>query len=208
MKSRYTIALGALLGLLGTAASASPTYMPVGVQSNVGMATITGGGWTQCYVSTFAVAIGNSGENVLNTCQGDYLMMAGRRTGSDTFLTLAAALRADTIFDTGQTSNTHTANGAEWWYSSNWSWGFTAAGDTVSNNQCDTSNSPNSMCLHTFSWVGGYRINNITGLNGSTDYEKVFFVADAGSAVPEPGGIALVLAALGGLGVATRRRKN
>jgi len=159
-------------------------------------------------MSTFSSFIGSGAENVLNVCQGDYLMMAGRKTGSSTLLALAAALRADTILDTGKTSTTHTANGANWYFSDDWSWGFTAAGDTVTNNQCDTSNSPLSMCLHTVGGAGGYRINNITDLNNSMNYEKIFFVANR-SAVPEPepGSLALFGLALGGAALVTRRKK-
>lgn len=191
--------------LVGNAALASPVYLPSGAQSNVALSTITGGGWTQCYAATMNVFIGNSAENVLNVCSGDYLMMAGRATGADTFLALAAALRADAIVDTGHTSVTHNANGAEWYYSPNWSWGFTAAGDTVSNNECDTSVSPLSMCLHTVNGAGGYRINEIVSFG--TNYEKVFFQAAAGGDVPEPGSVALVGAALLGL-AAMRKRKS
>ena len=61
------------------------------------------------------------------------------------------------------------------------------------------------MCLHTINNAGGYRINDISGLNNSTGYEKVFFVADRVS-VPEPTGIALFGLALLGLRL-TRKTK-
>jgi hypothetical protein len=61
------------------------------------------------------------------------------------------------------------------------------------------------MCLHTLSFVGGYRINDTQDLNGSTDFEKVFFVSNGGGTpVPEPGTLALV--GLGLLGLASRRK--
>jgi hypothetical protein len=172
----------AIVGCLALSpAQAVPGYNPVGPQTSVALATVTGGGWTECYAETMSVSIGDNAEGVLNACSGTYLMMAGRETGSSTFLVLAQTLLSDTIIDNGATSVTHASNGSEWWFSSNWSWGFTAAGDTVSNNQCDTGSSPTSMCLHTFAGVGGYRINDIQFLNDSIAYEKVFFVADGGT---------------------------
>jgi hypothetical protein len=190
-----------------TSAQATPTYLPVGAQSNVSLATITGGGWTQCYSAAFATTIGNNGETVLNQCTDTYLMMAGRETGSSNFLALAAALRSDAITDTGSgTQVTHVANGASWYYSSNWSWGFTALGDAVELNSCDYGNSsPLSICLHTQSLYGGYRINDLVGLNDSTAYEKVFFQASADGNVPVPGSIALLGLGLVGLSIAQRR---
>jgi hypothetical protein len=192
--------------MMTAAAQASPIYNPVGPQTNVPLATVTGGGWTQCYAATMATTIGNAGENVLNLCVGDLLMMAGRVTNTNRFLVLAEAPRADTIFDTGNTSVTHLANGSNWWYSDFWSWGFTAAGDTVENNECDVSDSPTSMCLHTLASTGGFRINNIYGLNDSVDYEKVFFVASDGAAVPEPASILLLGTGVAGIAVRRWRR--
>jgi hypothetical protein len=188
------------------AAFAAPSYMPEGVQTNVGIGNVTGGGWTQCYVADFATPIGNNAESVLNACTGDYLLMAGRESGAEWFEVLAATLRSEAIFVTGQNSNTHMSNGANWWFAPNWSWGFTEADDMVNNNECDLSNSPKSMCLHTFSFVGGFRINNITDLNSSTGYEKVFYTASASNDVPEPATFALAGLALLGLGMQRARR--
>lgn len=203
MSHRTTMLAAALLS--SASAFAAPAYYPSGPQTGVSVATVVGGGWTQCYMATMSVFIGNDAENVLTPCTGTYLMMAGRETGASTFLALAAALRSDTIIDTGNTSVTHLANGSEWWYSDDWSWGFTQAGDTVQNSQCDVSNSPLSMCLHTVAGAGGYRINNITGLNNSTAFEKVFYQAEGAVGVPAPTPLALIgLALLAG--AVTRRR--
>jgi hypothetical protein len=203
-------AFATLLLSLAAASSAQalPLYLPSGPQTNVALTTVTSGGWTQCYAATFNVSIGNQAQDVLSQCNGDYLMMAGRVTGSSDFLVLAAADRNDTIINTGQSNGTHLSNGSNWWFANNWSWGFTAAGDTVTNSQCDTSNSPTSLCLHTIGGVGGYRINNIVGLNNSPDYEKVFFVANAQAVgnVPEPASVALL--GLGLLAFAASRKRR
>jgi opacity protein-like surface antigen len=198
--------IAALLALGAAGSANAAVWMPSGPQTNVALTTVLSGGWTQCYASTMQTAIGRQAQNVLGACQGDFLMMAGRLTGSNEFLVLAAADRDDTIVNTGANSVTHLANGSNWWFSNDWSWGFTAANDTVRNGSCDTSAGPTSMCLHTLDGVGGYRINNTTGLNNSTAYEKVFFVANEAADVPEPATLGLLGLGLFGFAVARKRK--
>lgn len=184
-------------------------YMPIGPQTNIALSTVLNGGWTQCYSATMAAPIGINASQVLSECTGDNLMMAGRETGSDSFLVLAAGDLVSTIFDTGNTNNTHVVNGSKWWFSGNeWSWGFTGLNNSVQNNSCNLASGPTSMCLHTYDQYGGYRINDIGGLNDSIQYEKVFFVSSAVDPVnvPEPTSIALL--GLGLFGFAAVRRKS
>jgi hypothetical protein len=188
-------------------AQAAPSYLPFGVQTDVPLATVLAGGWSPCYQAAMVQPIGIAGEQVLGACTGEFILMAGRATGADTFLSLAAALRGEAIVNTGQTSDTHLANGARWWFSPDWSWGFTAADDTVENDECDTTDSPTSLCLHTIAGVGGYRINNLLELNDSVDFEKVFFQAGRLTGLPEPASMLLLGAAMLGAAGASRRRR-
>ncbi|HEV2612081.1 MAG TPA: PEP-CTERM sorting domain-containing protein [Noviherbaspirillum sp.] len=201
--------LALLLLAFATNAIAAPVYNPFGPQQSVSVSTVLGGGWTQCYSATMNVFIGSSAENVLSKCSGDYLMMAGRMTGSDTLLLLAQTTFDDATFNTGTgTQNTHNSNGTDWYFAPNWSWGFTNAGAGVALNQCDTrSDNANRMCLHTVNGAGGYRIGDFIGLNGSTNFEKVFFVAnEVSTKVPEPATITLF--GLGLLGFAVSRKRK
>jgi hypothetical protein len=212
MRKAVTAAL-ALLGVV--AASAGAQYNPYGPQQNVSLATILGGGWTQCYAATMAVPIGNGAVGPLTPCQGQNLMMAGRVTGATDFLVLAAGPRADLIFDTGiGPNNTHAVNGSQWYFSPiDWSWGFAELGATTNQSQCDTYDlsDPLRMCLHTFNQYGGWRIGTNYNLNNSVDFEKVFFVNDGGiigPVVPEPSTIVLLGTGIVGLmGFVRRHRK-
>ncbi len=159
--------------------SGAPTYYPTGTQLNVPISTILAGGWTLGYSDLYA---NNMVTNtVLTSATGYYLMLAARAVGSDTILLLGAAPRADVIFDTGHTNTTHLANGVGWYFSSNWSWGFAEGNDPVTRNEADVNGSPNAdrrLSWHTGIGAGGYRIGALTGLNGSTAYERLVFQSD------------------------------
>jgi hypothetical protein len=201
--------LGALALIAAPAAAAD--YLPVGPQQNVSIGTVTGGGWSLCYSATMGTIFGSSAATTLANCTGDRVMMAGRATGSDTLLVLAQTTFDDAFANTGAADNGifTNSNGADWFYADNWSWGFKTPGTSYTKFECDPSPPGGSMCIHTLSFVGGYNINEIGGLNSSSDYEKLVFTYNGdGGAVPEPAAWALMIAGFGLVGAAARRQRD
>ena len=198
-----------IAAVLAATPAAAATYLPVGPQLNVPLATVTGGGWTQCYSATMAISFGGSAATTLAACTGDRLLVAGRETGSGTLLVLAQALKTDVLFNTGAASNgiTNIANGTGWYNADNWSFGFVPAGETPNKSECDTTSGLGRLCIHTLTFTGGYRINDIQGLNNSTDYEKLVFTSSGGAVVPEPASWAMLIAGFGLVGAVARRRR-
>ncbi|MBL8771604.1 MAG: PEP-CTERM sorting domain-containing protein [Phenylobacterium sp.] len=213
------LAIAAGLAAISSAAQAAD-YLPFGVQNNVNESTVLGGGWSECYSEAYG-ANGTSISSILSGCSaGSRLMLAGRATGSDTLLVLAQAATSDVTFNTGGSNNTHNANGVEWYFSNNYSWGFAPGGSSVSLNSCDIQDSTSfgtgptvnqRLCWHTGGGAmnGGWRIGAIDFLNSSSDYEKVIFTytGDGGGAVPEPATWALMIGGFGLAGASLRRRR-
>jgi thrombospondin type 3 repeat protein len=158
------IAAIALLALPARAAAAPPEYYPSGPQTGVARSALAG--WTQCWSSHYG------SENVdlaavIANCPGDYLMLAGGTAGLATWDVLAAAPRADVLFDTNNNENdlttTHTANGSDWYFNGNWAWGFLPAGEPRQLYQCDMEfwSSPQlRLCWH-LGAGGAYNPNTI-----------------------------------------------
>jgi hypothetical protein len=203
----------AVAAMTATAAHAT-AYLPVGPQTNVAVSTVTGGGWVQCY----SAAYGDGGTPIttaLAGCTGTKLMLAGRATGSDTLLLLAEADTADVLFDTGvNTDVVHLANGSNWYFNDDLSWGFADASQAVYKSSCDasgvfnddTANGQLRLCWHTSGGLmeGGFRLGNNVFINDSTDFEKIIYT-NTGT-VPEPESWALMLAGFAMIGVTLRRR--
>ena len=142
------------------------------------LSTVTSGGWTLAYSSTYATPLETA--PVLASAPGAYMMLAARQTGSSTILLLGAAPRGDVTFDVGHGNTTHVANGVGWYYSSDHSWGFAEGNDLVLRGEADILDAPNAdrrLSWHTGIPVGGYRVGAITGLNNSPAYERLVFQA-------------------------------
>lgn len=197
---------------LFSADSIAQSYLPVGPQTDVPEAVVTGGGWTECYIDTYDNFM--NAEEVLEQCPGSLLMLACRPTGSTTIALLAQATREDVTFDTGNSaSSLHVANGTGWYFNANdvKSWGFVRAGDTVSKDNCDTDSSganDERLCWH-LNEFGGYRCGAVEELNDSNSYERIVY---SSSLQPIPtlsewGLIAMAgILGLAGLLVARRRK--
>ncbi len=186
--TRIGIAALGLVMAMGTQTGAQATvvpavdYLPVGPQTAVPVSTVTDGGWTQCYLDTYADNLEALLPGVLDACTGPYLMLAARPTGSDTLSLLAAAPREDVLFDTGTGNTTHDANGTAWYFNAHWSWGFANEGDAVQRGECDVASGPLRLCWHTVNSAGGYRIGDTYSFG--TDYERLVY--QAGGAVLAP----------------------
>lgn len=176
-------ALAVLLALTGASAAqaAQPAYYPSGPQTSVPVSTVSGGGWRVCFQGPFSQDLPVA--QVLAQCSGTHMMLAALPTATATSYTvLAAAPRADVVFNTGNGNNTtHLANGTAWYFSTGYSWGFARGGDAVTRNSCDTmgTNAALRLCWHTGQGVGGYRAGATLGLNGDPTWTRRVLVDDA-----------------------------
>ena len=164
-----------LLTVAATPALAA--YYPFGPQTFVDKSQLDD--WQLCFSDLYANDTATL-DGILSQCSGDPLMLAAGPTGSQTLTVLAAAPRADVLFDTGQSNDPHNANGSGWYFNSDYSWGFAKQGDPILRDSCDFLESPNSdlrLCWHTDIGflVGGYRAGATLELNNSVDYTRYIY---------------------------------
>ena len=153
-------------------------FYPSGPQAFVEKGKLDG--WEPCFTGLYNGT--ESLDAVLTQCDGDPLLLAGGPTASSTLTVLAAARRADVIFDTGAGNDPHDANGSGWYYNGSLSWGFAKQGDPINRSECDSLVTPNPelrLCWHTASngLAGGWRAGAVTNLNASEDYTRYIYQA-------------------------------
>lgn len=234
MKNRLRIIptfIIALTLLILIHSEARAQYTPFGPQMNVPVATVTNGGWTECYRDTYSNFM--NVDQVLADCAGDQLMLACRQTGSPTLMLLAWGNRSDVTFDTGLNLGvTHIANGVGWYFNSGPpgqalegqnAWGFVTAGQMVNKDNCDFQTPGNDrLCWHLQEDIGGYRCGNVgdgdgSDLNSPPDgdaYERIVYVLGdvppAAAQVPtlSEWGLIAMAGVLGLVGFMVMRRKR
>jgi hypothetical protein len=150
-----------------------------GVQNNVSVSSVTGGGFTECYRDTYANT-GTPLATIQAQCSQSVLIMSCRVTGASTLSVAAMGLRSEVFTNTGDSNNvTHTHNGVGWYFSNSYSWGFVPGGEAVTRGSCDTTNtgSNNRLCWHTGGNTinGGWRCGSTTSLNSSTAWERIVY---------------------------------
>jgi hypothetical protein len=100
--------IAAAVALAVAASPAAAAYYPFGPRAFVDKSRLVG--WELCFSGLYdgEVSLGD----VLAQCDGDPLLLAGGPTGSPTLTVLAAAPRADVIFDTGTSNDPTTPTAA------------------------------------------------------------------------------------------------
>lgn len=152
-------------------------YYPTGIVENISEQTLISNGWIKHYEQTYGTPIPDPETTLKPT--GQYTILAGKSSGSNT-ITLAAAAPTSDVFTQTALNAPRLVNGSYWYYRpvdmgfGGGSMGF-AESSTINQMTADTQ----SQDLNTrLSWhivytgIGGYRLGSIVGLNNSNDYIK------------------------------------
>lgn len=177
---RISICISLLLTLTAVnKAEAVAKYSPFGVQNDVAVATVLGGGWDVLYQGPFGEVVPSVSGLFKRAC--GQIMLASKHLNSNSFDVLAT-IDAQ-LFQSLNTPRNETvlANGAQW-YKNEFSLGFAGADDRISQTSADTVSlmERDRLSWHTLFFKpektlqmnGGWRSGNNYELNRSEDWER------------------------------------
>lgn len=148
-----------------------------GVQNDIPIADLNG--WTQCFSRTYADSDAYT-STMRAQCTKANLIVACREPGDSVLRVMAEAPRANVFHEDGTgTTTSRLVNGAQWYFSDNYSMGFAPAGEAVRRTSADTLNytSNNRLSWHTHLYhTQGYRCGNLVSNSGA--WEKMIFESD------------------------------
>lgn len=182
------------IGLTSFAPARAQNFIPVGVQENVPVATVTGAwGWYINYQGLYDARNVPIADLFAGVQPTDFVMYAARPTGAANFTLLAAGLAADVRTVTAINATT-TSNGLVWYYNDQ-SIGFAGLGDTINQDSADVTSSMNDNLRLSWHTTGdptgptamndGWRAGINTDLNGATDWERFVLVGFPPGPPPE-----------------------
>jgi hypothetical protein len=218
MRASRVVLWSAVLVVISVVAAGAQSYNPVGPQTNVPIATVTGGDWVECYSEPYNAATGNDLDAIQANCTGSRIMLACAPAGADTLTLLSQASASEVFTDPGTgSSDSHVANGAQWYFNDadtsdggEGSWGFAATGDSLNRSNCDVASgaSPEArLCWHLNGDNGGYRCGTAEGLNSTDEWIKYVYTTAPGVPTAAPWQLAVIALLLSlAAGAVLRRR--
>jgi hypothetical protein len=161
--------------------TSSGSLLSSGISTNVPKSAVTADGWTLCYQETYNIS-GTSLGTIQTNCSGGEMLLACSALGAPVLDVAAAGLQSDVLFFTSaDTTSVHNANGVDWYYHNNYSWGFAVPGDTINKAPCDTASGAfpgEKLCWYTFAnMVGtasGSRCGVATNISAPT-HERLIY---------------------------------
>ncbi|MCA9540351.1 MAG: hypothetical protein KC620_15740, partial [Myxococcales bacterium] len=148
-----------------------------GIRTDMAQAEATDLGFVQCFRDLYNVRIDHVA--MLANCQAAQVLVACRPVGAAGFTVAATGERDEVFAEVAAGADiAHDHNGARWYYTPNFSFGFGPLGSVLSRSQCDTSNDQAQLklCWHTLDFdVGGYRCGATTGLNNNAGWERLVY---------------------------------
>ncbi|MEM8751186.1 MAG: hypothetical protein AAGF28_12875 [Pseudomonadota bacterium] len=160
-------------------ANATPKYDPYGVQNDVAVAEVLGGGWRILYQGLYSESLPSVPALFRGAC--DRVMLASKRVGSLTFDVLSA-IETDVFAPLNTPLNTSIQSNGAQWYKNDQSLGFAGLGAAINQTSADTNGleDRHRLSWHTIRLVDepatrlnpGWRSGNNIRLDKSKEWER------------------------------------